>query len=85
MEILLGYVRDLQGNALSKSLATTCASARVRTEYEEVCLIDVLRAHSFKIVYAEDGPFWAIQDGNRFLAETKWLGCATCSSGRLCC
>ena len=35
--------------------------------YEEVCLIDSLRAHRYKVQYTKDGPFWALADGNTFL------------------
>jgi hypothetical protein len=35
--------------------------------FREVCLIDSLRAHRYKVQYTADGPFWAMADGNKFL------------------
>ena len=42
--------------------------------YRDVCLVDVLRAHGFKIDYPGNGPFWALADGNVFLSDWKYLG-----------
>ena len=36
-------------------------------KFQDVCLIDTLRAHGYKVDYASDGPFCAIQDGSTFL------------------
>lgn len=36
-------------------------------KFKDVCLIDTLRAHGYKLEYASDGPFWAIRDGSTFL------------------
>ena len=36
-------------------------------KFQDVCLIDTLRAHGYKVDYASDGRFWAIQDGSTFL------------------
>ena len=35
--------------------------------FENVCLIDALRALGAKVPYAADGRFWALEDGNRML------------------
>lgn len=40
--------------------------------FEEVCLLDALRALGFAVNYFADGPFWALRDGNQFL---KPFGC----------
>ena len=41
--------------------------------FKDVCLVDALRAHGFKVPYTGDGPFWAIADGNRFLQPWQCL------------
>ena len=41
--------------------------------HHDVCLIDALRAHRFKVPYCEDGPFYAVQDGSKFLRPSKQL------------
>ena len=43
-------------------------------KFQDVCLIDMLRAHGYKVGYASDGPFWAIQDGSTFLEPFRSLG-----------
>ena len=43
--------------------------------YDDVCLIDALRCFGHKVPYEQDGPFWAIRDGTRFLAPFSTLDC----------
>lgn len=45
----------------------------VDDRYVEVCLVDALRAHRYKVPYTCNGPFWAMQDGNAFLSPWKQL------------
>ena len=35
--------------------------------FEEVCLIDALRIAGVKVPYSQNGPFWALADGNSLL------------------
>ena len=52
----------------SVPIVTPCHVPRNRCErFEEVCLINVLRAHGFKVPYTCHGPFFAMADGNGFL------------------
>ena len=34
--------------------------------FYDVCLVDVLRAHGFKVEYTWNGPFWAMKDRSGF-------------------
>ncbi len=57
-------------------VVVVCRVLRSRRErFQDVCLIDSLRAHGFKIPYIGDGPFWVIADGNRFLQPCQFLAC----------
>lgn len=40
----------------------------------DVCLVDSLRAHRYKVPYSSNGPFWALKDGNYFLRPWQSLG-----------
>ena len=51
-----------------------CPPQGAERNYADVCLVDVLRAHGYKVDYEADGPFWAMQDGNRFLEAQGPLG-----------
>ena len=42
----------------------------------DVCLIDALRAHGFKIPYSAPGPFRAMGDGDQFLKPWGRLVCS---------
>ena len=53
---------------------TTGWHAGGQGKYADVCLVDVLRAHGYKCEYEGDGPFWAQEDGNRFLRPFQQLG-----------
>jgi hypothetical protein len=35
--------------------------------YAKTCLVDALRSLGVKAAYTSDGPFWAMEDGNRML------------------
>ena len=54
-----------------------------RGHFEEVCLIDAMRALGVKVSYPGDGPFWALKDGNHFLAPHGCLGITAPRSGLL--
>ena len=43
-------------------------------KFVDVCLVDALRAHGFKVPYTKDGPFWAIADGSCFLSPWQCHG-----------
>ena len=47
---------------------------RRRDVFENVCLIDALRAHGYKLQYMGDGPFYARADGNLLLGPWKRFG-----------
>ncbi|CAJ1439678.1 unnamed protein product, partial [Effrenium voratum] len=38
-----------------------------RDRKQDVCLIDALRSLGVQLSYQDDGPFWALTDGNKFL------------------
>ena len=42
--------------------------------FHDVCLIDALRGHGFKIPYLGSGPYWAIADGTTMLRPHGHLG-----------
>ena len=45
-------------------------------QYHNVCLVDVLPAHGFKVEYVANGPFWAMQDGSKLLVPWQCLDSA---------
>ncbi|CAE7208534.1 unnamed protein product [Symbiodinium microadriaticum] len=60
-----------------------CSVTGADERHVDVCLVDVLRAYGYKCGYQADGPFWAMHDGNNFLAAYgKTVARATWS--RLC-
>ncbi|OLP84293.1 Localization factor PodJL [Symbiodinium microadriaticum] len=74
---------------MKKSHLYEAPSTGVEQKFQDVCLIDTLRAHGYKVDYASDGPFWAIQDGSTFLepfrktvARTTWGQIATVANGQ---
>ena len=52
---------------------TTFKDKGPHAQYHDVCLVDVLRAHGFKVEYVANGPFWAMQDGSKFLVPWQCL------------
>ena len=54
-------------------LSYVSAGPRKETpRYVDVCLVDAMRALSFKVPYTGNGPFWALADGSCFV---KPWGC----------
>ena len=43
--------------------------------FKDVCLLNCLHSHGYKVAYECDGPFYAMKDGNQFL---KPWGCLIC-------
>ena len=48
---------------------------KLPAHYIDVCLVNSFRALGYKVPYTSSGPFWAIKDGNRFLAPWSTLAC----------
>ncbi|CAJ1371508.1 unnamed protein product, partial [Effrenium voratum] len=76
-QALLGSVKaQRQANSDAQKTRRTADRSSDRTEERkvEVCLIDALRSLGVPLQYTDNGPFWALRDGNRMLLPHKPLG-----------
>lgn len=54
-----------------------CSASSESRRFSDVCLVDSFRAIGLKVPYSQDGPFWAVQDGNGMLEPLGCLGWTT--------
>ena len=87
MESLSCFFLQVKNTSSSSSLRSRAASSPLQSRrcscslpshsalkrYKEVCLVDSLRAHRYKVPYTKDGPFWAVADGNALLQPWQTL------------